>query len=477
MERLNAWNTYDLAMQQDCMDFAKDYINFLNVGKTERECIDFFVAEAEKNGYIELSRAIAEKKQLKAGDCVYSVWMNKAMVLFRIGEKPFEQGINILGAHIDSPRLDVKQNPLYEDGGLCYLDTHYYGGIKKYQYVTIPLAIHGVVVKKSGETVILNIGEEEDDPVFFIPDLLPHLAQDQMKKTASSFIEGEALDLVVGSRPVTIDADTKAGHDGKKPSEKEAVTKSLLKILKDVYDIEEKDFISAELEIVPAGKAREAGFDRSMVLGYGQDDRVCAYPSFRAQMEVKEIARTSCTLLVDKEEIGSVGATGMRSRFFENALAEVMELCGQYSELAMRRTLANSAMLSSDVSSAFDPAYASAFEKKNVAYLGGGMVFNKFTGSRGKSGSNDANAEYLAALRSIFDEDQVLVQTAELGKVDVGGGGTIAYILALYGMNVIDSGVPVMSMHAPWEVTSKADIYEAFRGYKTFLKKMDFRNM
>ena len=343
--------------------------------------------------------------------------------------------------------------------------------------MTIPLAIHGVVVKKSGETVILNIGEEEDDPVFFIPDLLPHLAQDQMKKTASSFIEGEALDLVVGSRPVTIDADTKAGHDGKKPSEKEAVTKSLLKILKDVYDIEEKDFISAELEIVPAGKAREAGFDRSMVLGYGQDDRVCAYPSFRAQMEVKEIARTSCTLLVDKEEIGSVGATGMRSRFFENALAEVMELCGQYSELAMRRTLANSAMLSSDVSSAFDPAYASAFEKKNVAYLGGGMVFNKITGSRGKSGSNDANAEYLAALRSIFDEDQVLVQTAELGKVDVGGGGTIAYILALYGMNVIDSGVPVMSMHAPWEVTSKADIYEAFRGYKTFLKKMDFRNM
>ena len=477
MERLNAWNTYDLAMQQDCMDFAKDYINFLNVGKTERECIDFFVAEAEKNGYIELSRAIAGKKQLKAGDCVYSVWMNKAMALFRIGEKPFEQGINILGAHIDSPRLDVKQNPLYEDGGLCYLDTHYYGGIKKYQYVTIPLAIHGVVVKKSGETVILNIGEEEDDPVFFIPDLLPHLAQDQMKKTASSFIEGEALDLVVGSRPVTIDADTKAGHDGKKPSEKEAVTKSLLKILKDVYDIEEKDFISAELEIVPAGKAREAGFDRSMVLAYGQDDRVCAYPSFRAQMEVKEIARTSCTLLVDKEEIGSVGATGMRSRFFENALAEVMELCGQYSELAMRRTLANSAMLSSDVSSAFDPAYASAFEKKNVAYLGGGMVFNKFTGSRGKSGSNDANAEYLAALRSIFDEDQVLVQTAELGKVDVGGGGTIAYILALYGMNVIDSGVPVMSMHAPWEVTSKADIYEAFRGYKTFLKKMDFRNM
>ena len=472
MERLNAWNTYDLAMQQDCMDFAKDYINFLNVGKTERECIDFFVAEAEKNGYIELSRAIAGKKQLKAGDCVYSVWMNKAMVLFRIGEKPFEQGINILGAHIDSPRLDVKQNPLYEDGGLCYLDTHYYGGIKKYQYVTIPLAIHGVVVKKSGETVILNIGEEEDDPVFFIPDLLPHLAQDQMKKTASSFIEGEALDLVVGSRPVTIDADTKAGHDGKKPSEKEAVTKSLLKILKDVYDIEEKDFISAELEIVPAGKAREAGFDRSMVLGYGQDDRVCAYPSFRAQMEVKEIARTSCTLLVDKEEIGSVGATGMRSRFFENALAEVMELCGQYSELAMRRTLANSAMLSSDVSSAFDPAYASAFEKKNVAYLGGGMVFNKFTGSRGKSGSNDANPEFIAKLRAAFDKHGIMYQMAELGKVDQGGGGTIAYIMAKYNMEVIDSGVALQNMHAPWEVASKADVYETEKGYEAFLKEI-----
>ena len=476
MERLNAWNTYDLAMQQECMDFAKDYINFLNVGKTERECVDFFVGEAEKNGYIELSRAIAEKRQLQAGDCVDSVWMDKYMVLFRIGEKPFEEGINILGAHIDSPRLDVKQNPLYEDGGLCFLDTHYYGGIKKYQYVTIPLAIHGVVVKKSGETVILNIGEEEDDPVFFISDLLPHLAQEQMKKNASTFIEGDALDLVIGSRPVTIDADTKAGREGKKPSEKDAVTNSLLKILKDVYDIEEEDFISAELEIVPAGKAREAGFDRSMVLGYGQDDRVCAYPSFRAQMEVDDIARTSCTLLVDKEEIGSVGATGMHSRFFENTLAEVMELCGQYSELALRRTLANSAMLSSDVGSAFDPVYPAPFEKKNTAYMGGGMVFYKFTGSRGKSGSNDANAEYLAALRSIFDEEQVLMQTGELGRVDAGGGGTIAYILATYGMNVIDSGVPLLSMHAPWEAASKADIYEAFRGYKAFLRKMNLRN-
>ncbi len=486
MERLNAWNTYDLPMQDACMEFAKDYMNFLDEGKTERECVDFFVAEAEKNGYMELGRAIAENKQLKAGDCVYSVWMNKSMVLFRIGEKPFEEGINILGAHIDSPRLDVKQNPLYEDGGIAYLDTHYYGGIKKYQYVTLPLAIHGVVVKKTGETIIVNIGEEEDDPVFFISDLLPHLAQDQMKKNAATFIDGEALDLVIGNKPVTIDADTKPVKKGdsaekaedkeEKKAGKEGVTKALLRILKDEFGIEEEDFISAELEIVPAGNARDAGFDRSMVLAYGQDDRVCAYPSFRAQMEVTDIARTSCTLLVDKEEIGSVGATGMQSRFFENALAEVMQLCGQYSEIAMRRTLANSAMLSSDVSAAFDPSYAAAFEKKNACLMGGGMVFNKFTGSRGKSGSNDANAEYIGALRKVMDDDEVIYQTAELGKVDLGGGGTIAYILALYGMNVIDSGVPVLSMHAPWEATSKADIYEAFRGYKAFLRKMDFRN-
>ena len=484
MERLNAWNTYDLAAQDACMTFAEGYKSFLDAGKTERECVDYFVEEAEKNGYIELGRAIAEGKELKAGDCVYSVWMNKSMALFRIGEKPFEEGMNILGAHIDSPRLDVKQNPLYEDGGIGYLDTHYYGGIKKYQYVTLPLALHGVVVKKSGETILVNIGEEDDDPVFFVSDLLPHLAQDQMKKNASTFIEGEVLDLIIGSQPVVIDADTKPVKKGekdetadKKASEKSTVTKALLKILKDVYGIEEEDFISAELEIVPAGKARDAGLDRSMVLAYGQDDRVCAYPSFRAQMEVTDIARTSCTLLVDKEEIGSVGATGMQSRFFENALAEVMSLCGQYSELALRRTLANSAMLSSDVSAAFDPSYAAAFENKNACFLGCGMVFNKFTGARGKSGSNDANAEYLGALRKVMDDASVLYQTAELGRVDLGGGGTIAYILALYGMNVIDSGVAVLSMHAPWEATSKADIYEAYKGYKAFLQKMDMRNM
>ncbi|HAS20794.1 MAG TPA: aminopeptidase, partial [Lachnospiraceae bacterium] len=364
----------------------------------------------------------------------------------------------------------------FEEGGLAMLDTHYYGGIKKYQYVTLPLAIHGVVVKKSGETVILQIGEDEDDPVFFISDLLIHLAQDQMQKPASEAVEGEALDLIIGSKPLIIDANTKAGREGKEPSAKGAVRDAILTILKQNYDIEEADFESAELEIVPAGRAREAGFDRSMILSYGQDDRACAYPSFRAQMETGKTARTSCTLLVDKEEIGSVGATGMRSRFFENALAEVMALCGQYSELGLRRALANSCMLSSDVSSAFDPGYAARFETKNTAYLGRGLALNKYTGSRGKSGSNDANAEYIAHLRRIFEEAEVLTQTAELGRVDAGGGGTIAYILALYGMNVIDSGVPVLSMHSPWEATSKADIYEACRGYQAFLQKASLRS-
>ena len=434
MERINAWNTYDLGMQKSCMDFADDYKCFLNDGKTERECIDRFVNEAEENGYIELSEAISEGRKLSAGDKVYSVWMNKSIVLFEIGTEPFEN-----------------------------------------QYVTLPLAIHGVIVKKSGETVILRVGEDEDEPVFFVSDLLIHLSQEQMKKNAATVVEGEALDLIIGSKPVVIDADTKAGKKDKENG-KEAVKKAILKILSETYGIEEGDFESAELEIVPAGKARDAGFDRSMVLGYGQDDRACAYPSFRAQIETHDLGRTSCTLLVDKEEIGSVGATGMRSRFFENAVAEVMNLCGCYSELALRRTLANSCMLSSDVSAAFDPAYASVFEKKNAAFLGRGMAFNKFTGSRGKSGSNDANAEYIAHLRDIFDKEEICTQTAELGKVDVGGGGTIAYILALYGMNVIDCGVPVLSMHSPWEATSKADVYEAYRGYKVFLKNAAIRN-
>ena len=473
MKRVNAWNTYDSGMLRSCMDLADDYKDFLDHGKTERECVDRFVNEAERNGYIELSEAIRKGMKLSAGDRVYSVWMNKSIVLFEIGAEPLESGLNILGAHIDSPRLDIKQNPMYEDNEIAFLDTHYYGGIKKYQYVTIPLAIHGVIVKKNGETVILRVGEDEDDPVFFISDLLIHLSQDQLKKPASTVVEGEALDLIIGSRSLTFGAETEKENEG---SEKEAVKKAILKILSDNYGISEGDFESAELEIVPAGRARDAGFDRSMVLGYGQDDRACAYPSFRAQIEIHDLKRTSCTLLVDKEEIGSVGATGMRSRFFENALAEVMNLCGEYSELSMRRALANSCMLSSDVSAAYDPSYGSVFEKKNTSFLGRGMTFAKYTGSRGKSGSNDANAEYIAHLRGILEKANVCTQTAEVGKVDQGGGGTIAFILALYGMNVIDCGVPVMSMHSPWEAISKADLYETYRGYKAFLREASFTN-
>ena len=384
--------------------------------------------------------------------------MNKAIVMFQLGTRPMVEGMNILGAHIDSPRLDVKQNPLYEDSDFALLDTHYYGGVKKYQWVTLPLAIHGVVIKKDGTTVEVNVGENEDDPVFFISDLLIHLAGEQMEKKASKVIEGEALDIVVGSKPL-------AGE------EKDAVKAGILRLLSESYGIEEEDFLSAELEVVPAGKTREAGFDRSMILGYGQDDRVCAYTSLKAMLEIGQTERTACCILVDKEEIGSVGATGMQSRFFENTVAEVLDLCGEYSELNVRRCLAASNMLSSDVSAAFDPSYASAFEKKNSAFFGRGMVFNKFTGARGKSGSNDANAEYVAHIRSIMDGADVVYQTAELGKVDVGGGGTIAYILALYGMNVIDCGVAVLSMHAPWEATSKADIYETKCGYVAFLEK------
>ena len=406
---------------------------------------------------------------IKAGDRMYSVWMNKAVIMFQIGEEPIKNGMNILGAHIDSPRMDIKQNPLYEDGGLAYLDTHYYGGVKKYQWVTLPLALHGVVVKKDGTTVLVNIGEEEDDPVFFVSDLLIHLAQDQLEKKAAKVIEGEALDIIVGSKPLTFGKEEKDKEkDKEKNAAKEAVKAGVLEILKKQYGIEEEDFISAELEVVPAGKAREAGFDRSMILAYGQDDRVCAYTSFRAMLDLGPTKRSVCCILVDKEEIGSVGATGMQSHFFENAVAEVLELCGDYNELTLRRCLANSCMLSSDVSSAYDPTYSNCFDKKNVAYMGQGLVLMKFTGSRGKSGSNDANAEYLAKLRKVFDEKKVHFQTAELGKVDVGGGGTIAFILALYGMNVVDSGVAVMNMHAPWEATSKADIYEAYKGYKAF---------
>ncbi len=467
MEKKNTWETYSKEQLKELEELSKEYMQFLDRGKTERECVDAIVNAAEKEGYRDLAELVKEKKALKEGDKVYSVCMNKSVAMFRIGKRPMEEGMNILGAHIDSPRLDVKQNPLYEDGGFAYLDTHYYGGVKKYQWVTIPLALHGVVVKKDGSSVELAVGEDEDDPVFFISDLLIHLASEQMEKKASKVIEGEALDLIIGNKPVKLEKEEK--DSGEKPA-KEAVKKGILSILKESYGIEEDDFISAELEIVPAGKAREAGFDRSMILAYGQDDRVCAFTSMKAMLDVTETDRTACCLLVDKEEIGSVGATGMQSRFFENAVAEIMNLTGEYSDLALRRCLASSCMLSSDVSSAFDPAFAASFDKKNVAYLGGGMVFNKFTGSRGKSGSNDANAEYLAHLRDILDAAGVNFQTAELGRVDLGGGGTIAYILALYSMNVIDSGVAVLNMHAPNEATSKADVYEAKRGYEAFLK-------
>lgn len=475
MEKKNTWETYNEEQLKEVDQFADEYRSFLDEGKTERECVDQIVNMAEKAGYREICELIKEGKTLKKGDKVYAVWMNKSVVMFRIGSRPMTDGMNILGAHIDSPRLDVKQNPLYEEGGFAYLDTHYYGGVKKYQWVAIPLSLHGVIVKKDGTTVELNIGENEDDPVFFISDLLIHLAGEQLEKKASKVIEGEALDLIIGNRPIVLnkEEDSKDDENPEKEQAKEAVKKGILEILKRDYDVEEEDFISAELEIVPAGKAREAGLDRSMILAYGQDDRVCAFSSLKAMLEVEDTERTACCVLVDKEEIGSVGATGMQSRFFENMVAEVMNLTGEYSELNVRRALAASCMLSSDVSSAYDPAFASSFDKKNVAYLGGGMVFNKFTGSRGKSGSNDANAEYLAHIRDIFEKESVHFQTAELGRVDLGGGGTIAYILALYGMNVIDSGVAVLNMHAPWEATSKADVYEAKRGYVAFLKGAD----
>ena len=458
MERKNAWKEYEDKQITEMNELCQGYREFLDVGKTERECAQIAVKLAEKAGYRNLADLIEKKETLKPGDKVYALNMKKAVALFQIGTEPMEKGMAVLGAHIDSPRMDVKQNPLYEDTELAYLDTHYYGGIKKYQWVTLPLAIHGVIVKKDGEVVDVCVGESEKDPVFCVTDLLIHLSQENMEKKAAKVIEGEALDILVGSRPL-------------KGEEKDAVSKNILAILKEKYHVEEEDFLSAELEIVPAGKAREAGLDASMIMAYGQDDRVCAYTSLVAMLEVENPKHTTCCLLVDKEEIGSVGATGMQSAVFENTVAEIINLTGEYSELAVRRCLANSKMLSSDVSAAFDPTYASAYEKKNAAYFGRGMVFNKFTGSRGKSGSNDANAEFMAQIRGILEGAEVAYQTAELGKVDIGGGGTIAYIMALYGMEVIDCGVAVLNMHAPWEVTSKADIYEAKKGYAAFLKE------
>lgn len=471
METKNAWESYSAKQLKELEAISGGYIDFISNCKTERECVDRIVEEAEAAGYRELSALIDENAEVKKGDKIYSVWMNKSVALFKIGSRPLSEGMNILGAHIDSPRLDIKQNPLYEDAGFAYLDTHYYGGVKKYQWVTIPLALHGVMVKKDGTTVIVNIGENEDDPVFFVSDLLIHLAQEQLEKKANKVVEGEALDILVGNKPLVIKSRAKKDDkDGEKSKGKDKVKNNILEILKSTYDVTEEDFLSAELEVVPAGRAREAGLDRSMILGYGHDDRVCAYPSLMAILDSGEVEKTACCILVDKEEIGSVGATGMQSHFFENAVAEILNLCGDYSELLLKRTLANSCMLSSDVSAGYDPLYPSVFDKKNVSYLGNGVVFNKYTGSRGKSESNDANAEYIAYLRNILDKDKVFYQTAELGKVDAGGGGTIAYILALYGMNVIDAGVAVLNMHAPWECISKADLYEAYRCYAAFLK-------
>lgn len=465
MERRNAWKVYDQTELEKLDKINETYKNCLDDGKTERECITLAVKKAEAAGYKNLKELQKEHVKLKAGDKVYAVCMDKSIVLFIIGQEPLENGMNILGAHIDSPRIDVKQNPLYENEELAYLDTHYYGGIKKYQWVTLPLAIHGVIAKKDGTIVPVSIGDEEEDPVFVITDLLVHLASKQLEKKGSVVVEGEKLDLLIGSRPLEQDPSLDQ-------EEKEAVKANVMELLKKYYDMEEEDFLSAELEIVPAGKARDCGLDRSMVLAYGQDDRVCAFTSLFAMLDVEKTEWTACCILVDKEEIGSVGATGMHSRFFENVVAELVAMTDGESELQVRRALQNSRMLSSDVSAAYDPMYADVFEKRSSAFFGKGLVFNKFTGSRGKSGSNDANAEYLAKIRGVMDDADVSYQFAELGKVDAGGGGTIAYIMANYGMEVIDSGVAVLSMHAPWEVTSKADVYEAYKGYVAFLKNM-----
>ena len=457
MERPNAWKTYNKTEMKKVEALAEAYKDFLNKGKTERECVLYTVARLEKAGYVSLDSAIAEGKKLKPGDKVFLNQMGKAVVAFHIGKKPFEYGINIVGAHIDSPRIDLKQNPFYEDADFAMADTHYYGGIKKYQWVARQLSMHGIVSKKDGTNVVICIGEKDSDPVIGITDLLIHLSQEQSEKKIGEAINGENLDIMLGGRPLS-------------GEEKEPVKAQLLKILKDEYHIDEEDMLSAEIEIVPAEKARDFGLDRSMIMGYGHDDRSCAFAELEALLSIKGTPEfTCCGMLVDKEEIGSVGATGMRAMYMENAVAEILNLTGNYSELMVRRTLKNSRMLSCDVSAGFDPLYSSAFEKKNAAFLGRGVCYNKFTGSRGKSGSNDANAEFIGKIRKIMDDNKVCWQTAELGRVDLGGGGTIAYICALYGMEVIDSGVAVLNMHAPMEIISKADLFEAVKAYKAFM--------
>lgn len=452
----NAWNKYSPKEVKDIFKFCEGYKEFMSKCKTERECVNEVIELAKAQGYKDIEDYIKESKKLQPGDKVYANNKGKTIALFIIGNEPMEKGLKILGAHIDSPRLDLKQNPLYEDSELSLFETHYYGGIKKYQWVTLPLALHGVVVKKDGTVIDICIGEDDNDPVVGVSDLLIHLAGDQMGKKGDKVVEGEDLNVLVGSMPL-------------KDTEKDAVKANVLKILKEKYDFEEEDFLSAEIEIVPAGKARDYGLDRSMVMAYGHDDRVCSYTSLLAMFDIKETDKTCCCLLVDKEEVGSIGATGMHSRFFENVVAEIIDSLEGYSDLKFRRCLSNSKMLSSDVSAAFDPNYPAVMEKKNAAFFGRGMVFNKYTGARGKSGCNDANAEYMAELRRIMEKHNVSIQTAELGKVDAGGGGTIAYILAQYNMEVIDCGVALHNMHSPWEVASKVDIYETMKGYRAFL--------
>lgn len=451
----NIWKDASQEKVNAIMNFCEDYKHFISVGKTERICVKEALKIAESKGF----KNLHDVKAANVGDKLYLINKNKNIILFTVGQKPVKEGLRVLGAHIDSPRLDIKQNPLYEKDGFALLDTHYYGGVKKYQWVTIPLAIHGVIIKKDGTTVNVAIGDDENDPVLGISDLLFHLAGDQMQKTASKVIEGEDLDVTFGSIPL-------------KDEEKNAVKANILKMLNEKYQIEEEDLLSAELEVVPAGKARDYGFDRSMVAGYGHDDRVCAYTSLRAVVDMEEAPEyTSCCILVDKEEIGSVGATGAHSLFFENAILELLNLQNTADLLTLRKTLENTKMLSSDVSAGFDPLFAGVNDPKNSAYLGNGIVFNKYTGSRGKGGSNDANPEYVAWVRDAMDSNEVHYQTAELGKVDQGGGGTIAYILGNYNMNVLDAGVAVLNMHAPMEIVSKADVYEAYLAYIAFLKK------
>ncbi len=463
MERKNAWEKYPKGeKRQKVMDFAEEYRQFLSICKTERECVEYFEKRAVGAGFQNLDTFIREKKCPKPGDRIYYNCMGKAMALFVMGREGLEEGMNILGAHIDSPRMDLKQVPLYEDTEMALLDTHYYGGIKKYQWVTLPLALHGVFVKKDGSCVKVELGEKENDPVVGVSDLLVHLSADQLEKKGNKVVEGEKLDVLVGSIP-------EPENEKDKEKKKELVKANILGILSEMYGVEEEDFLSAEIEVVPAGCARDYGLDRSMVMGYGHDDRVCAYPSFEAVLRSEKPKYTSVCLLVDKEEIGSVGATGMKSNFFIDAVAELLYLQGREADIFVRRAMRNSNVLSSDVSAAYDPNYPEVMEKKNTAYFGKGLVFNKFTGARGKSGSNDANAEYIAHLRAILDRNEISYQTAELGKVDQGGGGTIAYILANYGMQVIDSGIAVLNMHAPWEIISKVDLYEALRGYEAFL--------